>query len=400
MTHLRCLRTESLLQRRVAGLAASEALQLEEHLAGCAECNEKAQMLSGMRKLVTAAGAPLSSVARTRAITAALATAQPVAPTRDVRTMLWPAAGLAFAGAVALLLVARMEPSGRQAPAVAVAPPPTAAPSAAPIAVNSDGVLSGDVVRRGAELHSERGGSVALAHAAVELRAQTTARWSAETRELYLTAGSVMANVDPARHQSFSVRTDRFTVHVLGTRFEVTQDTVHVLHGRVRVVDASGAPLAMLDAGQRYDAGTTVAPEAKTEPRPRLDTQALLERARGELVGKQTAAARRTIDLALQQHLPPAVHAEALSLRADCALVEGDKRGAASAYLRVAERFAKLPAGESALFAAARLQAEQGDQPAAARSLSRYLARYPQGRFVKEANSRLRELGVSADPSR
>jgi len=93
--------------------------------------------------------------------------------------------------------------------------------------------------------------------------------------------------------------------------------------------------------------------------------------------------------------LSAAERAEALSLRADCALVEGDLAAAASGYLQVAERFARLPAGENALFAAGRLEAERGAHAAARKLLARYLEQYPHGRFVKEASARLRSLPSS-----
>jgi hypothetical protein len=60
--------------------------------------------------------------------------------------------------------------------------------------------------------------------------------------------------------------------------------------------------------------------------------------------------------------------------------------------LLVAKRFANLQAGENALFASARLDADRLSGSPAEAGLIRYLARYPRGRFVKEAEARLREL--------
>jgi TolA-binding protein len=58
-------------------------------------------------------------------------------------------------------------------------------------------------------------------------------------------------------------------------------------------------------------------------------------------------------------------------------------------YLRVVRKFAALPAAETALFAAARVEAEHG-QPLQAQALfRRYLERYPRGNFVREAQRRL-----------
>jgi hypothetical protein len=78
--------------------------------------------------------------------------------------------------------------------------------------------------------------------------------------------------------------------------------------------------------------------------------------------------------------------------------VSGDAAGARDAYLTVAEHFAALPAGQTALFAAARIEAEHGDKALALRLLARYLQRYPQGHFAKEAAARSKALGVASTP--
>jgi outer membrane protein assembly factor BamD (BamD/ComL family) len=94
----------------------------------------------------------------------------------------------------------------------------------------------------------------------------------------------------------------------------------------------------------------------------------------------------------LEHDLRARDRAEALSLRAECALVAGDLASAAAGYRLVAQRFAAQPAGENALFAAARIDADRLSGARAQTGLMRYLARYPRGRFVKEATTRLREL--------
>ena len=77
--------------------------------------------------------------------------------------------------------------------------------------------------------------------------------------------------------------------------------------------------------------------------------------------------------------------------------VDGDRGAAVEAYLRVARAFAELPAGENALFAAARLEADRQRSAAAAQLLERYLERYPHGRFEREARARLRALSAALD---
>ncbi|HKU40028.1 MAG TPA: hypothetical protein VJR89_17830, partial [Polyangiales bacterium] len=126
------------------------------------------------------------------------------------------------------------------------------------------------------------------------------------------------------------------------------------------------------------------------------DFDAQLELARQSLGRRELPRARSLLDSALTAQLSPKQRAEALSLQAECALVAGDLRGAEAGYTRVAEQFAALPAGENAAFAAARLMADRHSES----GLVRYLARYPQGRFVKEASARLRQLrgAVPAQP--
>jgi hypothetical protein len=265
----------------------------------------------------------------------------------------------------------------------------------------------GAKIADGSTLRSAGGATLALAQATVELRPGTAAQWNSQQHSLRLQSGSVVADVDPAAHQPFSVETERFSVLVLGTRFEVSAEAVSVTRGRVRVLSPQGQQLALLGAGQRFVVGRSqqAATNAVRETEPgvvtpshsRGDRGALLGEARAQLAAKQVGRARRALDAAFAQGLTRNERAEAMSLRAECAVVEGNKQAAVSAYLQVAHDFAQLPAGETALFAAARLEAEGKHGAAAARWLARYLARYPAGRFVKEAQARLRELTVSVD---
>lgn len=124
------------------------------------------------------------------------------------------------------------------------------------------------------------------------------------------------------------------------------------------------------------------------------DAADLLDSARVELAARRVEAARVLIGRALAASLEPGTRAEALSLRAECALVAGDPAAAVRGYLEVAERYASLPAGESALFAAARTEADRKATARARLTLERYLTRYPNGRFTKEASARLRELSA------
>jgi tetratricopeptide (TPR) repeat protein len=214
-------------------------------------------------------------------------------------------------------------------------------------------------------------------------------------------------------------------VQVLGTRFTVALREVSVERGRVRVVAPDGREVRVLVAGQRYsvaDGGNVLAPvaplvheaheandtdeahgaghasEPSAEPhRAHVDGALLLSDARTQLADRQLERARASVDAALSAQLAPSERAEAMTLRAECALMAGDHAAAVQAYLRVARSFAQLPAGENALFSAARLEMERGRNQEAQRSLQQYLARYPQGRFVKETRLRLRTLGAPSD---
>jgi hypothetical protein len=85
--------------------------------------------------------------------------------------------------------------------------------------------------------------------------------------------------------------------------------------------------------------------------------------------------------------------AEAATLRAELALLEGDGAGALRTYRRIAAQYGELTAGENAAFAAAQLAARSAPNEARA-LLEAYLTRYPNGRFVSQAELRLERLGA------
>jgi ferric-dicitrate binding protein FerR (iron transport regulator) len=409
MISFECMQATQLIQARAAGLSQANALRLEEHLAHCPNCSHQAHLLDGLRELSDASAMPLTQGARQRAVLQAFARVERPAPPLAAKTAwLVPSACGAMLAAALIGWGVLRQPvldSGARAH-----------------------VLSGAVERttRGEEtaIATQNGGVVQLAHATVELRAHTRARWNEPARALKLEDGSVVADVDPAQHRSFRVDTERFRVLVLGTRFEVSTSEVRVARGRVRIEALNGTELAVLGAGESYTcAGAPCQPRAeavRTEiadvarepestdpaseavanrretrgaevvPRPAVDRQ--LDEARQALGRRDVARAREIVASVLRENLSRRDQAEALSLRAECALVAGDSEGASSAYQLVAKRFAHLPAGENALFASARLDAERLSGASAEAGLTRYLARYPRGRFVKEAEARLREL--------
>jgi hypothetical protein len=131
-------------------------------------------------------------------------------------------------------------------------------------------------------------------------------------------------------------------------------------------------------------------------PRPRARSAAAwLAEARRDLVGGDARNADRNIARALASRPTSREAAEARTLSAESAQVAGDTGLAVARYLVVADRYPGLPAGELALFAAARLEAGRGRQASARRLYERYLERHPAGRMRAEATRRARELGGS-----
>ena len=433
MSALTCVRARLRLQERGAGLSAADALRLEDHLAGCDECRSQAVLLDRLRGVAEQLDGRLDSAARERAISGAFArVAQDSrrAPSPRPLQLAWGFA--AFAAGAALFFALRSdEQPGREPQPVAHEP---AANAALELASTDGRVLSGSIevagkvlqsgalLRAGDEALARGGAELALAHAQVSLRADTVVRWDGSMSELALSAGSVLAEVDPSKHARFSVRTPRFRAVVLGTRFEVTLEGVRVERGLVQVVDLEGRVLAPgLRAGQSFTRepaaanGETAVPPVRanppsepgehsasaakgTRPASALDVNALLQRARTSLAARDARAARRTVDEALALRPAQAVRAEALSLRAECARVGGDVAAAVTQYLQVADGFGRLPAAQNALFAAARLEAERGRRDRAAELFARYLARYPDGSLAEDAARRLGALAPQTKP--
>jgi hypothetical protein len=455
---LACLRAGHLLEARAAQPSAASGLLLEEHLASCASCRAQANLLEGLRTLSARGAQRLSEAERARVLDSALNSPRtlPTPPERSRRRHTWLAAPALAALAAAAFVLLRPAPSSRQ-----------------PMAAGADRILSGQLTAGGLALRPDQalpaatpllslgGARLALAHAHVELRPGSGVNWDPRSRQLQLDRGSVFVDVEASRHASFSVRTARFSVEVLGTRFEVSPAAVRVWRGRVRVVDLAGMELARLDSaspawqappsaadddadaagdqrrvsapgsvslergaeepsagGDSRDghATTTRGPTASAADggeahrplasRPRRqapastpsaanggrDPQLLLTRARQQLGSGHGAAARQLLASALALPLTPELHAEALSLRAECALVEYSYDDARDAYLEVATHWPGLSAGKTALFAAARIEAQHGRPERAQQLLTRYLDADPHGPFAREAATRLQAL--------
>lgn len=399
MKKLSCIKAGSLIGARAAGLSSAEGLWLEEHTGDCEDCHYEASMMSGVRAVARSFEPELTVQQRSAVMHRALhAHAYGAATPRQSRVVpaLW---GFALASAAAMVIGFFALRAPQQAMTIAeqsvaehrAVPGLEREPQ--PAIAQSDAAI----LQSGARLHARSRTQVTLGHASVELAPDSDAQWNAQTHELELFAGEVLAEVDPKPRQPFAIVTQAFRAEVLGTRFEVTQSSVHVLRGRVRVVTADGIERAVLNVGERYDHLDDARSESepvkrsarsKREPHDRssLDLYASLDEARDAVAAAEFDRARTAIDRVLDAKPGVTARAEALTLRADLLAAQGQRLAARKAYLAVAKRFADLPAGENALFAAARMASDESSERAL---LTKYLDRYPHGRFVAEASKRL-----------
>jgi hypothetical protein len=389
----KCIRAGSLIAARSSGLSRADGLWLEDHIASCEQCAGEAALMSGVVAVAESFEPELSVATRSRVVREALrahAAGEHAAASAPSFGLGW---GAGLAGAVALAaLVAVFALRGDEgevprAERPVKDPAAVSAPANMPTSTEVARLLAGERVRASTRTQ------VTLDHVSVELAPQSEAQWNEETHELSLSQGELLAEVDPKPQRPFAVVTQAFRVEVLGTRFEVTQSSVVVLRGRVRVVSPSGEERAIVNAGERYDHVIEAVlvpgqpePETREQAGERVNVAALLTQARDALAAGQLERSRRAIESVLAAKPRATARAEALTLRAELYDVQGDRASAIAAYLEVASRFSTLAAGENALFAAARL--ERSDAKAH-KLLSQYLERYPRGRFVVEAKYRL-----------
>jgi ferric-dicitrate binding protein FerR (iron transport regulator) len=388
-----------------AGGHASEAerLELEAHLATCARCNaEHALVVATTRTLRDAEVPTLSPVARQRVWRAALAQ-RATAPTA-ARRFGWPfgiGAAFAVAAGIAIWLGVRA-PADFAVISGAVTVTPDADGSAVPARESAGRVVT---FRNG-----ERGGAVVrLADASTDLAPGTEMVWRREARVVELRHGSLTVDVEHRPGQHFEVRTPRFTVEVVGTRFTVDERGVRTERGKVRLLKPDGTEIGFLTAGLAWTApDDAAAPEAAEPPAPPAEEPApphepaataapapsggdvagvRLGRARRALARGNAGEARRLVEPLFRSSRD--VAAEARAIHAESYLSEGRYADAVAGYRVVVRDFPAAPQAESALFAIAQLEGEHGRPAEARATLQRYLARYPHGRFAKEAADRL-----------
>jgi len=358
----------------------SQRLELEAHLARCPACSAEHEValavVRGLKGDETDTLAPAARDAVRRALDMRPAAAGLPAGRR--RRPLAIAAGLAVAAAAGFCLVALR---GR-----------------------SDEVIAGDVaVERGAEVgaapsvafRSTSGGRIRLGDATVDLARATAVAWAAAPRRLDLGSGAVTVDVVHRPGQHLEVRTARFSVEVVGTRFTVDAAGVSCERGLVRVRRPDGRVAASLGAGEgwRLDEAPGAGPPANpaaVDPA----TGGGLAAARRALAQGDAAGARRLATPLFR--LGREVAVEARVIVAESFLVEGRYADAIDGYELVVRDFPTAEQAESAAFAIAQLESEHGRAADARAALRAYMSRYPHGRFQPEAAARLRRLASRA----
>jgi FecR protein len=418
MSHwLRCFRLGLLLERRSAsGLDEAERLMLEDHLSGCTRCQEEARVLHAVAVVVERCEKTTLSVqSRERALQRAFKIAAQEVNKRHMpgapRISRWALAAVSLPLVAALLVLAfRFRHVKPADPQVADVVSEIDRVERGTVTVAGRALTTGEAVVPSQVVHTDSGARVILSQARVDLGPTTDVVWDPGASQLDLRSGVVHVSLDPTLGRHFRVRTERFAVEVLGTEFEVDLQGVRVDRGTVRVLPSAGeAILEALHAGDSWSVGPTPSASARTVaqstttpdivhnehgPRPSLlSARDGLARARSALAQGRVAEARSAVSGVLHLDVRPEEKAEARSLLAECEVFSGNIEEGIRLYLAVAEDFAARPAGENALFAAARLSLNQGTRERARQLLERYLDRYPKGHFCDEARRHLN--GVS-----
>ncbi|MDX2089378.1 MAG: FecR domain-containing protein [Kofleriaceae bacterium] len=386
-----CRAIRDWLDRDASMLSDAERLLLEEHLAACDRCARARQQLLKVRDLVVAM--PLQALthqAHQRAIAKAMLQGR-AASSRGTSSRIH-AWGVCAAGVAAVAALtwwslgdrSRDEPARRTVEVAVVTDAPRLSPPTAVLSgrVLADGVALtvGGEVPSEVPLHATEPTRIALPATTVMLAGETTIHWRRDAHALLLDTGSVDVELASSAGEPLRVVTEKFTVEVTGTVFQVTPRGVWVSRGSVRVLAPDGAVLAA-----RVAAGEAWTTDAERPAPPRISGRALLARAQRAFTGRDCKAAENDADAALDAGLSRAESAEARTVLAECAQRTGRLEEAARRYEALATRFPDLGAGETALIAWARLEATRARTRHARALFERYLAQYPAGKFADDA---------------
>jgi ferric-dicitrate binding protein FerR (iron transport regulator) len=374
-----------LLDRGAGESDTASRLALEAHLGECPSCAEAAARLNVLGRTMRGASHELPPRRRDRAIERALRAASNPQRVVERRSRRWVASVLAAAAVVALAASAAWL---RRAAAEESL---TSVGTSLTNFVESVEITSHEP-RRGSDIpgiDAPAGTRLDLDGAIVETLQPSQLAWRRQGTTLELRAGAVRVDVTRKFNPPFRVTTPRFIVEVVGTAFDVDLEQVSVKRGRVRVTRLSGEELARaLGPGESY------ASRPIDEPAPRTvaSVEPQIERARKALAAGRSGRARELLRAVSRASLDGRQRAEVGSLLAECARLDGDHAEAARAYGEVADRHPDTLAGETALFTKARAEIDARRTDAARSSLKRYLERYPNGRFRKEAQRYLASL--------
>ena len=399
---LSCLMVSSLLDRRTADLDEASRLIVEEHLAGCDQCAADTALVASLRHVLSERSGELTARRRQRIVKRALRAApRSTTPNEPLRWRL-PLGAIAAAVVLASYALvwwpastAHEQRSGlRAARGLAPVTPIEVPERVEETAVDDVRLVSGQAQLNGASLAANENARLLIGAATIDVIQAAALQWDNASSKLSLRSGSIRVSLAPGGERPFRVVTATFVVEVVGTEFEVDQERVVVSRGHVNVLaELGGKVLAELGPQQRWSRAAG-APAPSSTPTPTSATRAdeLIAVARHTLAQRNVPKARRLLQRVLGMKLDVRQRAEARSLLAECALLEGDNTAAAKAYGDVAEQNAGTLAGETALFGKAQAELRAGKNNAARQTFHRYLRQYPAGRFHREARAQLGRL--------
>ena len=398
-----CRVAERGLIETMRGSASDAArLELDAHLAECPSCRDSRKAFGLLGALKAAPAPALGAAAESRVLRNLVV--HRGQGTRLVERRGWRSRAALVGGAFALAVVALAAGVGRQWRGSSS---------------TGQGVVA-SAVGEGERLEAARAGVVSFAGSSVTYQPGAVMAFFPSTRTVRLDAGEIDVDVTEHGPTHFRVVTSRFIVDVPGTRFVVSPLGARTVRGLVRILDPSGRELAQVAAGSSWTAPSVEAASpvvGETSPAPAdapmppaapapvaarsaatasapgpvrsEDITALLEKARGALVVGDATRARGLLDRAIAAHPRRAARPAIDLLMADSWLVARRPDEALAAYRSVAQRHPGAPEGETAAFTVSQLLLERGATVEARAALGDYLARYPRGRFVREARERL-----------